>query len=99
MAGDVEELGARIAGATKTGKPWTTAAANRGRNGDSFDIRDGCWAAEKTDVSGEWRLETGLSLLALERFDKGCFLAADVGPGATMHEHVKVITGTASVFA
>ena len=44
-------------------------------------------------------LRPGLALLALQALNKSSFLAADVGPGAAVHEQVKVVTGPARVLA
>lgn len=63
-------LGARVALATKTGEPVSTATANIRGNGNSFDVGHGGGAPENADVGGKWRLEARLPLFALQALNK-----------------------------
>ena len=92
VAGDGEKLGSCVALTTKASEPAASSSADGGGNGDSLDIGNGRRASEKTDGSGKRGLEAGLSGLALERFDKGGLLTADVGAHTTVHVDVKVIS-------
>ena len=99
VSGDVEELRPGVPGAAEAGEPVSAAAADGGRHGHGLDVGDGGGAAEDADVSGEWRLQSRLALLALEGLDERGLLAADVGAGAAVHEDVKVVAGAAGVLA
>jgi hypothetical protein len=68
-------------------------------NGDCLDVGYGGWATENTDISGEWRLQPGLSLLAFETLNKCGFLSTNVCACTTMHEDIKVKSGPAGIFA
>ena len=66
-------------------------------NSNSFNIGDSGGAAKNSNISGEWGLQAGLSLLPLKAFNQGSLLSTDVGASSTVHKQVKVVAGAASV--
>merc|ERR1712142_851844 len=56
-------------------------------------------AAKHTNVSWEWWLQAGLTLLALQGLYEGSLLSTDVSSGTSVHEHIKVITSSTGVLA
>lgn len=99
MARDTEELCAGVSLATKGVKPLTTSPDDGWGDGDSLNVGNSRWAAEQTNCSRERWLQTGFAGLALEGFNKGCLLSADVGAHATVHENIEIVTGAARVLA
>merc|ERR1719209_143157 len=97
VARDVEKLGARVTSAAHTSKPITAPPADGGSNSNSFNIGDSGGAAKNSNISWEWGLQAGLSLLPLEALNQGSLLSTDVGASSTVHKQVKVITGAAGV--
>lgn len=79
--------------------PGKARSSSYRRDSDGLDVGDGGGAAEDADVGREGRLEARLALLALQRLDQRRLLAADVGAGAAVDEHVKVVARTAGVLA
>jgi hypothetical protein len=99
VARDTEELGTGVTLATERVEPTSTATDDGGGDSDGLDVGDGGRATEDTDGSREWGLQAGLAGLALERFDEGGLLTADVSAHTTVDVDVKVVAGTASVLA
>ncbi len=58
--------------------------------GDRLDVVDHGRAGVQARDRRERRLEPGLAAEPLERVEQRRFLAADVGPGAGVHDHVQV---------
>ena len=71
--------------------------ADSGSNSNSFNIGDSSGAAKNSNISGEWGLQAGLSLLPLKAFNQGSLLSTDVGASSTVDKQVKVVAGAASV--
>lgn len=69
------------------------------RDSHRLDVSNGCGAAKDPHVGGEGWLEARLALLALQGLNQRSLLPTDVGPRATVHEHVKVVAGATSVLA
>merc|ERR1719285_596846 len=97
VARDVEKLGARVTSAAHTSEPITTPPADGRSNSNSFNIGYSGRAAKNSNISWEWRLQAGLSLLPLEALNQGSLLSTDVGASSTVHKQVKVIAGAAGV--
>src|SRR3546814_6296448 len=66
---------------------------------DRFDIVDRGRATVKADSCRERRLQARLALLALQAFDLGGLLAADIGARAAMDEDFEIIARAAGVLA
>ena len=79
------------------GEPRASPPADGRRHGHGLHVGHGGRATEHAHVSRERRLQPRLALLSLERLDQGRFLTADVGAGAAVAEHVKVVPGSAGV--
>ena len=90
MAGHAEELGARIVRTAKARKPLGPAAQDRWRDSNRFDIVHRGRAAIETGIGREWRLQARLAFLAFEAFQKGRFLAADIGPCAMVDIEIEI---------
>ena len=90
MAGDAEHLGAGIVGAADTREPFGAAAQDGGRHRDALDIVDRGGTAIEPDIGGEWRLQPRLALLAFQRFQQRCFLAANVSARAVMDIEIEI---------
>ena len=91
MAGDGEELGARVVGLAEAGEPGRAAAQNGRRDGDGFDIVDRRRAAVEADIGRERRLQPRHALLAFEALDQRRLFAADIGAGAVMDIEIERI--------
>src|SRR3546814_13713612 len=70
-----------------------------GSDRDRFDIVDRGRATVKADSCRERRLQARLALLALQAFDLGGLLAADIGARAAMDEDFEIIARAAGVLA
>merc|ERR1719173_296662 len=97
VARDVEKLGAGVASAPHTSKPITTPPADGGSISNSFNISDSGGAAKNSNISWEWGLQAGLSLLPLKAFNQGSLLSTDVGASSTVHKQVKVVARAAGI--
>merc|ERR1719341_308226 len=91
MSTDIEELGATVPLATKPKEPLSTSPADGWSHSNSLHIGDSGGAAKHSNISWEWRLQPGLSLLAFQGLDESSFLSTDVGTSSTVHKQVKVI--------
>lgn len=97
MARNTEKLGTCVPFAAELIEP-ACSTTNDGRcYSDSFDIGDCTGAAEKTNGGREWGLQTRLSRLALQGFNEGSLLTADIGAHPAVQKNVKVVAGAASV--
>src|SRR5262249_17394021 len=90
MAGNAEKLGAGIVGPANAGEPSRAAAHDVRPLGDRLDIIYGRWAAIESHIGRERRLEPWQAFLSFETFQKGGFLAADIGASAVMDDDVEV---------
>src|SRR5215217_1455039 len=90
MARDHEQLGADIVRTADGIEPGAGATEDFGDDGDRLDVVHGGRVAIDAHAGRERRLETGLALLAFERFHQGGFFAADVGAGAVMDDDVQI---------
>ncbi len=90
VARDAENFGARVVGPAEPGEPVRAAAQDGRYDGNRLDIIDGRGTAIDTDIGGKRGLQPGLTLLALEAFQKRGFLAADIGAGAMVNVAVEV---------
>ena len=99
MAGDAEHFLPRVVLPPEAGEPRRAAAQDRRRHRDAFDVVHRGRAAVQPDAGRERRLHPRHALLALEAFDQRRFLAADIGAGAAMQEHIVIVTGPAGVLA
>merc|ERR1719273_2260087 len=97
VARDVEKLGAGVTSAAHASKPITTPPADGRSNSNSFNIGDSGGAAKNSNISREWGLQAGLSLLPLKAFNQGSLLSTNVGASSTVHKQVKVIARAAGV--
>src|SRR5215212_5660873 len=99
VAGDAEQLGpGRLLGAHGA-EPVDALADDPGHGGDRLDVVDGGWRPVQALDGRERRAQLGLAALALQRRQQGRLLAADVGPGATVQDHVQVEPGALDVAA
>ena len=99
VAGNVEKLGAGVVGFAQAGEPFGAAAQDRRGNSDGFDVVDRRRAAIEADVGGEWWFQARLAFFALQAFDQGRFLAADVSPHAPVDVKIELVAGLARVVA
>ena len=90
MTGNTKQLGSDIVGPADTGKPFRPAPQNRGDYSNRFHVVHSGRRAIQSDIGREWRLHARLALLAFKAFQKGGFLAADVGPCAMMDIEVEI---------
>ena len=84
---------------TKRGEPCATSTRNRWCDGNGLDVGNGRGATEKSDIGGERRLQSGLTLLALDGFDQSGLFTTDVGTGASVQVDVKVVAGSAGILS
>jgi hypothetical protein len=96
---DAKQLGTLVPFPSERRKPAGSTSTDGGSDSHSLHVGDRGRATEKADVGGERRLETGFALLALERLDERCLLAADVCSSSAMKVDVKVVAGPASILA
>merc|ERR1712045_248925 len=75
----------------------SSSSADSGSHGHGLDIGDCGGTAEHANISREWRLQTGVTLLSLQRLDKSCLLTTDVGSGTAMNEQIKVVSAATGV--
>lgn len=99
MAAQGEQLHAVIVLAAQAVEPVGATAENGGRHGHGLAVGDGGGAAVETGVRGEWGLQAGLALLALEGLQLGGLFTAHVGTSAAVDEHIEVVTAAAGVTA
>lgn len=99
MSADGEQLHARVVLATQTAEPRGATAQNRRRHRHRLAVRHRRRTPVQTRVGGEWRLQTRLALLALQRLQLRTLLSAHVGSRAAVHEHVEVVPAAAGVAA
>src|SRR5918994_1197543 len=99
VAGDAEQLRAgRLLRAHGT-EPVDALADDPGHGGHRLDVVDGGRGPVQALDGREGRAQLGLAALALQRGQQGRLLAADVGPGATVHDQVQVEPGALDVAA
>jgi hypothetical protein len=67
---DTEKLSASVTLTTELVEPVGTTANDRRSDSNGLDVGDSGRASENTDSSREWRLQTRLAGLALERLDE-----------------------------
>lgn len=99
VARDTEQLGSLVSLTAESGKPLSTTTADGWGNGNGLDVCDGARASEETDGGGEWRLQTRLSGLALERLDQRGFFTANIRTHPTVEVNIKVVTRPAGILA
>ena len=99
VAGDAENLGARVVGAAESGEPVGAAPQYGRRHGDGFHVVDRCRTAIQAGVGGKRGLEARHPLPAFQAFEEGGLLAADVGAGADVEMYVEVPVRAAGVLA
>src|SRR5205085_9750313 len=99
VAGDAEDLRARIARPADAGEPCGAALQNGGRGRDGLDIVDGGRTAIKAHGRRKRRFQAGLALFALEAFQQAGFFAANVGAGAAVQVDLVIIAGAAGILA
>src|SRR5512132_483458 len=90
VAGDAEQLGAGRLVAAHRPEPVDALADDPGNGGDRLDVVDGGRGPVQALDGREGRAQLGLAALALQRRQQGRLLAADVGPGAPVQDHVQV---------
>jgi hypothetical protein len=78
-------------------KKFFLPSKNGRSNGDSFDVGNSGRAAEKTDISREWRLQSRLSLLAFNRFNQTGFLTTNIGTSTTVNVNIKIKTRSTGI--
>jgi hypothetical protein len=99
VTGDGKELGTLVALTAEACEPVTSTTTDGGCDGDGLDVGDGRRASEQTNGGRERRLQTGLSGLTLERFDKRSLLTTDIGAHASVDVDIEIVAGTAGVLA
>ena len=99
VAGHGEQLDAAVVGDAEIGEPLTAVAHDGRHRGQGFGVVDRGRTAVQTEVGRERRLEAGLALLALEGFEQGRFLAADVGAGAEGRIQIEIDAAAEDVAA
>ena len=99
MAGDAEQLRACVASLAKGREPVRSAPQDGRGNGNRFNIVHCRRAAIKAGTCREWRLQARLALLALQRFDQRCLLAADIGAGTAMKIDIELPAGFRGIVA
>src|SRR5207244_4175139 len=78
-------------------EPVGAAADDVRHAGEGLDVVDDRRRAEDAVGRGERRLDPRVRALALERLDQAGLFAADVGPGAAMHDDVELEAGAEDV--
>merc|ERR1719494_911081 len=79
------------------GMDISSSATDFRSNGDSFNISDSGWTSKHPNISWEWGLQAGFTLLALQTLDQCGFLSADVSSSTTVHVHVEIISRSTSI--
>lgn len=97
VAADGEQLHARVVLATQTAEPLGAATQNRRRHRHRLAVRHRRRTPVQTRVGGEWRLQTRLALLALQRLQLRALFSAHVRSRAAVDEHVEVVSAAAGV--
>merc|ERR1712158_82422 len=75
----------------------STADSRSHRHG--LHVGDGGGAAEHANISREWRLQAGFTLLPLQRLNQSRLLSTDVGSGTAVDEQIKVVSAATGVLA
>src|SRR5918994_2118943 len=99
VAGDAEQLGAGRLLRAHGAEPVDALADDPGHGGHRLDVVDGGRGPVEALDGRERGAQLGLAALALQRRQQGRLLAADVGPGATVHDQVQVEPGALDVAA
>ena len=89
VAGDAEELGARVVGRAEARKPRGAAAQDGRRHRDRLDVVDRRRRAVETHARRKRRLHPRHALLALEDFEHRRLFAADIGARAVMDVEIE----------
>lgn len=89
---DTEQLGSSVTRTAKAGEPGTTTTQDGGGDGNGLDVGDSGGAAEKTDISGEWGLQSGLTSLSFDRLDQGGFLTANISASTAVNVNIEVVS-------
>ena len=85
-----EEPGAALLRCSDAREVLGPFAQDVGKAGQRLHVVDDGWTLEESRNRGEWRLDFRKPFPSLQRGQQGCFLAADVGAGAAMDDHVEV---------
>lgn len=99
MTGNTEQLRSGISLPSERIEPGRSSSNNRRGDGDGLDVGDGGRTSEESDVGGEGRLETRLSLLSFERFDEGRLFSANVRSRSSMKIDVEIVAGSTGVLS
>ena len=99
VTGNAEEFRSGISFPTERIEPSRSSSNNRRGDGDGLNIRDGSRTTEESNVGGEGRLKSGLSLLSFERFDQGRLFSADVRSRSSMEIDVEVVARSTGVLS
>jgi hypothetical protein len=72
---------------------------SKNSRGDSngFDVGDSSRTAEKTDISREWWLHSGLTLLTFDGFNQTGLFTTNISTSTTVNVNVKVISSSTGV--
>ena len=99
VAAQGEQLHTVVVLAAQTVEPVGTATENAGRHRHCLAVRDRRGTAVQTRIRGEWGLQTGLALLALQGLQLGGLFTAHVRTGAAVNKHIEVVTTSTGVTA
>src|SRR5215207_5969467 len=99
VAGDAEQLGPGRLLRAHGAEPVDALADDPGHGGHRLDVVDGGRGPVQALDGREGGAQLGLAALALQRGQQGRLLAADVGPGAPVQDHVQVEPGALDVAA
>jgi hypothetical protein len=99
MSRDGKEFGFTVVGISKRGEPTPTATKNGWGDSDCFDICDRRGASKTTNSSRERRLETRLSLLALQTLNQSRLFPTNICTGTTMKIDIIVVAVTTGILS
>jgi hypothetical protein len=99
MAGNAEELGASVVGSAERREPSARSSPYSGAHRHGLNVSDCGGAAEDSDVSREWWLNSGLALATLQRFYQRGFLAANIRTGASVKKQIVIVSSSAGILS
>lgn len=89
---DTEQLGSGVTGTAKASEPGTTATQDGGGDGNGLDVGDSGGAAEKTDISGEWGLQSGLTSLSFDGLNQSGLLTANISTSTAVNVNIEFVS-------
>mmetsp|Transcript_29109 Transcript_29109/g.45021 ORF Transcript_29109/g.45021 Transcript_29109/m.45021 type:complete len:208 (-) Transcript_29109:323-946(-) len=84
MSRDAKQLGSRVLGSTKAGKPISAPSQDGGGNGNSLNIGHSSRATIQPNVGRERRLQSRLASITLQALNQRSFLSTNVSSSSSM---------------